>query len=148
MPVKMSLKPFVPATNWITAHRRVGDCCAGPGGCSPIIFLAALAIVITRRPAFFRQERVGVDGTIFRLIKLRTMRSSEGGGPQVTAADDARVTPVGRALRTTKLDELPQLLNVVKGDMSLVGPRPEVPRYVDPENSLWGFLEEARLLTR
>ena len=113
--------------------------------CSPIIFLAALAIAITSRgPAFFRQERVGIDGTIFRLFKLRTMRSSEGGGPQVTAADDARVTPVGRFLRTTKVDELPQLLNVVKGDMSLVGPRPEVPRYFDPENSLWRTVLKAK----
>ena len=143
----MSLKPsFVPAVKR-GLPRIVELAIAVPVlvVCSPIIFLAALAILITSRgPAFFRQERVGVDGTSFRLIKLRTMRPSEGGGPQVTAADDARVTLVGRFLRTTKLDELPQLLNVVKGDMSLVGPRPEVPRYVDPENSLWGTVLKAK----
>ncbi len=91
---------------------------------SPLVGLAALAIVMTSRgPAFFRQERVGANGQVFRLIKLRTMRSSNE-GPQVTAADDARVTAVGRFLRATKLDELPQLWNVIRGDMSLVGPTP------------------------
>ena len=111
---------------------------------SPIIALAALAIVLSSRgPAFFRQNRVGANAMMFRLIKLRTMRLSKAGA-EVTAADDDRVTLVGRLLRTTKLDELPQLWNVVKGDMSLVGPRPEVPRYVDPTNAVWRTVLQAK----
>ncbi len=111
---------------------------------APIIALAALAIIISSRgPAFFRQDRVGANASMFRLIKLRTMRLSKE-GVQVTAADDTRVTPVGRFLRATKLDELPQLWNVVKGDMSLVGPRPEVPRYVDPKSALWRSILRAK----
>jgi lipopolysaccharide/colanic/teichoic acid biosynthesis glycosyltransferase len=103
----------------------------------PIILAAGVCIVLTSgRPVLFRQERVGRDGRRFRLWKLRTMRVSPGGS-QVTARGDDRITPVGRILRKTKLDELPQLWNVLKGDMSLVGPRPEVPRYVDLEDPIW-----------
>jgi lipopolysaccharide/colanic/teichoic acid biosynthesis glycosyltransferase len=104
---------------------------------SPLIGLAAILVRATSAgPAFFRQERVGRWGTPFTLVKLRTMRTA-GAGPQITARGDARVTAVGRLLRRTKLDELPQLWNVVRGDMSLVGPRPEVPGYVDRANRLW-----------
>lgn len=111
---------------------------------SPIIGLAAVAIVLTSRgPALFRQQRVGINGTLFQLIKLRTMRLSQE-GPQITAANDARVTSVGRFLRATKIDELPQLWNVVRGDMSLVGPRPEVLRYVDRESALWRTVLQAK----
>ncbi|MFQ5877222.1 MAG: sugar transferase [Acidobacteriota bacterium] len=91
--------------------------------------LAALVFVSSGRPIFFVQDRVGMGGKTFRLLKLRTMRAS-GGGPPITAEGDARVTGLGRFLRASKLDELPQLINVLRGDMSLVGPRPEVPQYV------------------
>ena len=111
---------------------------------SPVIALAGLLVRATSAgPVFFRQARIGRGGKPFTLWKLRTMRISEG-GPQVTARGDARVTPVGRALRRTKLDELPQLWNVVAGDMSFVGPRPEVPRYVDAGDSRWARVLSVR----
>ena len=111
---------------------------------SPIILLAAVAIALTSRgPIFFRQRRVGRNGRTFIMYKLRTMRIARS-GLQVTASGDDRVTPVGRILRKTKLDELPELWNVIKGDMSLIGPRPEVPPYVDLQNSAWQRVLRAR----
>lgn len=110
----------------------------------PVVAIAAVLIRATSRgPALFRQERVGLGGKSFTLFKLRTMRLSES-GPQVTASGDDRITPIGRVLRRSKLDELPQLWNVVKGDMSLVGPRPEVPRYVDLRDPFWKRVLSAR----
>jgi lipopolysaccharide/colanic/teichoic acid biosynthesis glycosyltransferase len=104
---------------------------------SPVIAILAGAVRATSSgPAFFRQPRVGRGGRLFTLWKLRTMRTAAN-GPEVTARGDDRITPIGRFLRRSKLDELPQLWNVVRGDMSLVGPRPEVPRYVDPQDPLW-----------
>src|SRR5262245_43774616 len=98
---------------------------------APLIALAAIAIAVTSRgPVIFRQKRMGREGHPFTMYKLRTMTAASA-GPQVTASDDTRVTPIGKFLRKTKLDELPELWNVLKGDMSLIGPRPEVPRYVD-----------------
>lgn len=114
-------------------------------GAAPLLALSAAAIAATSPgPVIFRQERMGRRGQTFVLYKLRTMRSVHSGGPQVTASGDARVTSVGRFLRKVKLDELPELWNVVKGDMSLVGPRPEVPRYVHLEDSTWQIVLEAR----
>ena len=106
---------------------------------APFVLLAIVAIRLTSRgPAFFRQSRVGRRGEIFQLHKLRTMRTAAGPeGLKVTAQDDVRITPVGRILRLTKIDEIPELWNVVRGEMSLVGPRPEVPRFVDLGNPLW-----------
>jgi len=111
---------------------------------APAILLAGAGIVLTSGfPVFFRQKRVGRGGRPFTLIKLRSMRVSRG-GPQVTAQGDSRVTPFGRFLRRSKLDELPELWNVFKGDMSFVGPRPEVPELVDPANPLWQEILLAR----
>ena len=105
---------------------------------APILVLVSLFVWLgDRGPVFFRQERVGRGGRLFRIHKFRTMRVASSGS-QVTSANDNRITPLGKVLRKTKIDELPQLIDVALGDMSLVGPRPEVPRYVE----LWG--EEAR----
>jgi lipopolysaccharide/colanic/teichoic acid biosynthesis glycosyltransferase len=100
---------------------------------SPVFVLAALWIKIDSRGSiFFRQERVGFQGEGFRIHKFRTMvLDAEKKGKQITVGADSRITTVGRALRKYKLDELPQLIDVLIGDMSLVGPRPEVPKYID-----------------
>lgn len=104
---------------------------------SPLWLLGGLAMALTSPgPALFRQERVGRGGRGFVLLKLRTM-SHVGGGVGFTARDDPRVTPVGAWLRRTKFDELPELWNVVRGEMALVGPRPEVPKYVDLRSPAW-----------
>ena len=104
---------------------------------APVIALAGLAIAVSSgRPIFFRQRRVGQHGRIFDLYKLRTMKPSAN-GPQITSGTDARITRLGSFFRQTKLDELPTLWNVLRGDMSLVGPRPEVPRFVELADPLW-----------
>jgi lipopolysaccharide/colanic/teichoic acid biosynthesis glycosyltransferase len=104
---------------------------------APVIALAGLAIAVSSgAPIFFRQRRVGQHGREFELYKLRTMNHSVG-GPQITRGDDVRITRLGKFLRQTKLDELPTLWNVLRGDMSLVGPRPEVPCFVKLEDPMW-----------
>jgi exopolysaccharide biosynthesis polyprenyl glycosylphosphotransferase len=102
-------------------------------GLPVLVGLAILIPATSKGSPFYVQERVGQNGRVFRLYKLRTMvtGAEEGTGPVLAATDDARITPVGRWLRATRLDELPQVFNVLKGEMSIVGPRPERPEFVE-----------------
>lgn len=108
-------------------------------------------------PIFFIQERVGKNGRIFKLIKFRTMKVEEGKAKgSFDAGDSSRITVFGKFLRKTKIDELPQLLNVLKGDMSLVGPRPEVKKWTEVYPDKWlivhsvkpGITDEASIIFR
>jgi lipopolysaccharide/colanic/teichoic acid biosynthesis glycosyltransferase len=100
---------------------------------APLLALAALMVKLSSRgPVFYRGTRVGLNGELFPMLKFRTMVvDAESLGGSATAADDPRITRFGKFLRRYKLDELPQLFNVLLGDMSLVGPRPEVEKYVN-----------------
>ncbi len=100
---------------------------------SPLLLLIAIWVKVdSPGPVFFRQVRVGLNGKPFRIYKFRTMvADAERRGRQITVGEDARITQSGAFLRKYKLDELAQLFNVLAGDMSLVGPRPEVPKYID-----------------
>lgn len=113
---------------------------------SPLLILVAVIVKLTSQGSvLFKQERVGQLGKNFVIYKFRTMRvESDEGGPQITIKKDDRITWIGGILRRTKLDELPELWNIVRGDMAIVGPRPEVPRYVLPDNPLWKVVLQAR----
>jgi exopolysaccharide biosynthesis polyprenyl glycosylphosphotransferase len=99
----------------------------------PVSLLIALAIKLdSKGPIFYKQERIGEDGKIFTLFKFRSMRTdAEANGPVWARANDNRVTRVGRVIRKLRLDEIPQMINVFKGEMGFVGPRPERPFFVD-----------------
>ena len=99
---------------------------------SPVFLLTALLVKLSSHgPVFYRQNRVGRDARIFQILKFRSMFvDSEQHGSGITVGGDERVTTIGRILRNLKIDELPQLWNVLRGDMSIVGPRPEIPSYV------------------
>lgn len=118
-------------------------------------FLLALGLLVrlsSPGPAFFRQQRVGRHGRPFTLIKLRSMVTpparpadpGEEGARSITAGGDPRITSLGRFLRSSKLDELPELWNIVRGELSFVGPRPEVPAMVDLGDPRWRRVLEAR----
>ncbi len=127
-------------------YRLFDVTCAAAGLLLLAPVLATLAVVILwddGPPVFFGQTRVGRKGKPFRIWKFRTMRTG-GQGTVITAAGDPRVTRTGAVLRRCKLDELPQLFNVLKGDMSLVGPRPEVPEYVQLEAPIWQAVLQVR----
>lgn len=104
---------------------------------APVLAVAAILIKLdSKGPILFKQKRVGRNGKNFTLLKLRTMRLNTEGA-LVTAAHDSRITRIGKLLRRTKLDELPELWNIIRGEMCIVGPRPEVPELVDLDNHLW-----------
>jgi lipopolysaccharide/colanic/teichoic acid biosynthesis glycosyltransferase len=122
-----------------TAYRRIWkrliDVVASGVGLvalSPLLILTGILVKCTSRgPMLFWQHRVGLGGRYFRIAKVRSMViDAEKEGPDITSSGDPRVTRIGSIIRKLKIDELPQLWNVLKGDMSLVGPRPELPRYV------------------
>jgi lipopolysaccharide/colanic/teichoic acid biosynthesis glycosyltransferase len=124
------------ANVFFDSTKRVLDILAA---CVLLVLMSPIFVIIAIRikrsspgPVFFRQVRVGRHGVHFEIFKFRTMKAdSHRSGPQITSSDDTRVTPLGRRLRNLKLDELPQLFNVLLGEMSLVGPRPQVPKFVD-----------------
>jgi exopolysaccharide biosynthesis polyprenyl glycosylphosphotransferase len=108
----------------------------------PVLVLTAIAIKLeSPGPVFYKQERVGLNGKVFHIIKLRSMRTdAEKNGPQWAAKNDPRVTRVGKFIRKTRIDELPQLINILRGDMSLIGPRPERPVFTEQfEREIPGF---------
>ena len=136
------------AASPIPRSRRALDLVLGSVGllaAAPILVAAIAAARLSgdRGPVLYRAARVGEGGRPFVAFKLRTMRANAG-GTRVTVDADPRVTRVGRVLRRYRLDELPQLLNVVRGEMSLVGPRPEDPRYVDWSDPLHRLVFAAR----
>lgn len=97
---------------------------------SPVILiLSVLIIADSGFPVFFRQERMGKDGKIFRIFKFRTMKNNSATADGITLYNDKRVTKIGAFLRKYRLDEIPQLFNIIKGEMSFVGPRPDLPKY-------------------
>ncbi|MGP9707027.1 sugar transferase [Brachybacterium sp. AOP24-D1-21] len=114
--------------------KRALDIFGSAGGLlitAPVLLISAAAIAATDgRPVLFRQQRVGRNERAFEILKFRSMRTGAPGA-QVSSDHDPRITRIGAVLRKTKIDELPQLVNVLRGEMSLVGPRPEVPRYVE-----------------
>ncbi|MBC8075463.1 MAG: sugar transferase, partial [Chloroflexales bacterium] len=145
VPVHITPQPLFPIPLWRSGNmpsvyqsfKRWLDLVAALGGLAllvPILPWVALAIVLNSRgPIFYTQERVGKGGRTFRLLKFRSMvaDAERAGSAQWATRGDQRITSVGRFLRRTRIDELPQLLNVVMGDMSLVGPRPERPSFVE-----------------
>lgn len=123
----------LPSIAVLRRKRQFDICCASLGILilSPLLLVVAIAVKISSPGgAFFLQERIGMNGKPFMIYKFRTMRR-ENNGLRITTSEDCRITTIGRFLRKLKIDELPQLFNVLKGDMSFVGPRPEVKEYTE-----------------
>ena len=121
---------------YVKCGKRVFDCISSAAGLIalfPLFTVVAVCIKLTSRgPVFYRQTRVGMEGHLFQIVKFRSMsKISSHIPPSVTVSGDRRITQVGKFLRRYKIDELPQLWNVLRGEMSLVGPRPELPKYVE-----------------
>lgn len=111
----------------------------------PFFFIALLIKVRMPGPVFFIQQRMGKQGRPFRLIKFRTMKVASGkSSGSFDAGDNSRITPLGRFLRKTKLDEIPQLINVLKGEMSIVGPRPEVKQWTEAYPEKWKIVHSVK----
>lgn len=111
----------------------------------PLLAVATVLRLKQGRGVVFRQQRVGRYGQPFEILKFRTMRPQQPGDPAITAGEsDVRVTAIGAVLRRFRIDEWPQLWNVVKGEMSMVGPRPEVPEFVDMSDSTWPLILQVR----
>ena len=118
------------------ACKRALDFASAAIGLAVLVLLTPFVWVVNRAfnpgPLLYRQARVGKDGRVFRIVKFRTMRPAAADAPsEWTSPDDPRITPFGRLLRLSHLDELPQVLNILRGDLAIVGPRPEQPPYVD-----------------
>jgi len=96
-----------------------------------LVIIAILIITDSKGGAFYKQERIGLNNKPFYLLKFRSMRPEADKGSKITVGNDPRITKIGAFIRKYKIDELPQLINIIKGDMSVVGPRPEVKQYVD-----------------
>jgi len=133
--------------SWRQAISRLSDMSCAAGGLlllMPVFLGVALLILCDDGPpVLFSQARVGKGGKPFRIWKFRTMRAGSRGSV-ITAAGDGRITRAGALLRKYKVDELPQLFNVLKGDMNLVGPRPEVPQHVQLETPIWQAVLQVR----
>jgi lipopolysaccharide/colanic/teichoic acid biosynthesis glycosyltransferase len=135
LPLIFPERPEVLISSWCSSPgKRVLDIALASlvlAGALPILVCVALAVWLSSPgPVLFRQRRVGMNGNQFVLLKFRTMHiAAERVGPGVTCRNDPRIFPLGGLLRRWKLDELPQLLNVLRGDMSLVGPRPDLPEF-------------------
>jgi exopolysaccharide biosynthesis polyprenyl glycosylphosphotransferase len=114
----------------------------------PVLVITMIAIKLeSPGPVFYKQERVGLNGKCFSVIKLRSMRTdAEKNGPQWAAKNDPRVTQIGKFIRKTRIDEIPQLINVLRGDMSLIGPRPERPMFTEQfDKEIPGFKKRLKV---
>lgn len=125
-----------PMTEWQHSTKRLIDVLISLTALfllSPIYIITAILVKASSKgPIFFTQERIGINGAPFQIIKFRTMYvGSEANGPQLSSSNDSRITPIGKFLRKTRIDEFPQFWNVLKGDMSIVGPRPERQFYIN-----------------